>query len=105
MHITSGPLFVAMWPLFSSQPYARYCAALICVLNALRYAGTHHPPWLPELAGTGARDATDYWGGCSSQLSAAASSRRLAAIGTGVIEGPNTVRAVSRQNDRCASFE
>lgn len=28
--------------------------------------------------------------------------RRLAAIGTGIIEGPNTVRAVSRQNDRCS---
>ncbi len=38
MHITSGPLYVAMWPLFSSEPYARYCAAFICLLNALRCA-------------------------------------------------------------------
>ena len=36
VHMTSGPLYVAMWPLFSRAPAARYCAALICVINALR---------------------------------------------------------------------
>lgn len=36
VHMTSGPLYIAMWPLFSREPWARYCAAIICVFNALR---------------------------------------------------------------------
>mmetsp|Transcript_2143 Transcript_2143/g.6389 ORF Transcript_2143/g.6389 Transcript_2143/m.6389 type:complete len:231 (+) Transcript_2143:399-1091(+) len=61
VHITTGPLFVLTWPLFSSAPEARYYAAVIPVLQGIR----------------------------------------LALIGWGVIDSPNTVRAVSREGDRC----
>lgn len=36
VHTTAGPLFVATWPLFSMDPGARFCAAVIPALNALR---------------------------------------------------------------------
>ncbi|KAK9845538.1 hypothetical protein WJX84_000495 [Apatococcus fuscideae] len=36
VHISSGPLFVLTWPLFSADPSARLFATLIPVLNALR---------------------------------------------------------------------
>lgn len=36
VHITAGPLFVLMWPLFSWAPSARLYAAVIPALNSLR---------------------------------------------------------------------
>ena len=36
VHITAGPLFVLMWPLFSWAPNARLYAAVIPALNSLR---------------------------------------------------------------------
>lgn len=36
VHITTGPLFVLTWPLFSSAPEARYYAAVIPVLQGIR---------------------------------------------------------------------
>ncbi|KAL3159181.1 hypothetical protein ABBQ32_011165 [Trebouxia sp. C0010 RCD-2024] len=38
VHITSGPLFVLTWPLFSAGSNARYFAAVVPLLNALRLA-------------------------------------------------------------------
>lgn len=42
MHILAGPLFLICWPLFSSEPYAQYLAALVPSLNGIRLilAGT-----------------------------------------------------------------
>ncbi|DBA89753.1 hypothetical protein WJX79_005677 [Trebouxia sp. C0005] len=36
VHITSGPLFVLTWPFFSAGSTARYFAAVVPLLNALR---------------------------------------------------------------------
>ncbi|KAK9827459.1 hypothetical protein WJX74_003520 [Apatococcus lobatus] len=36
VHISSGPLFILTWPLFSADPAARLYATLIPILNALR---------------------------------------------------------------------
>lgn len=36
VHITSGPLFVLTWPFFSAGSTARYYAAVVPLLNALR---------------------------------------------------------------------
>lgn len=60
VHLSAGPLFVLSWVLFSPEPYARYLAALVPCMQALR----------------------------------------LIAVGTGWLDSPNTVRAVSRSGDR-----
>ncbi len=60
VHLSAGPLFMLSWVLFSPEPYARYLAALVPCLQALR----------------------------------------LIAVGTGWLDSPNTVRAVSRGGDR-----
>lgn len=60
VHLSAGPLFILSWVLFSPEPYARYLAALVPCMQALR----------------------------------------LIAVGTGWLESPNTVRAVSRSGDR-----
>lgn len=60
VHLSAGPLFILSWVLFSPDPYARYMAALVPCMQALR----------------------------------------LIAVGTGWLDSPNTVRAVSRSGDR-----
>ena len=36
VHITTGPLFILTWPLFSNAPSSRYWAAAIPILNGVR---------------------------------------------------------------------
>lgn len=38
VHMTTGPLFVLTWPLFSAGPSARWCAASVPFLNGVRLA-------------------------------------------------------------------
>lgn len=38
MHISTGPVFVACWPLFSDEPTARYFAAVIPLAVTLQFA-------------------------------------------------------------------
>ncbi|CAL8466032.1 g5568 [Coccomyxa elongata] len=60
VHILAGPGFALCWPLFSTEPNARYFAAIVPFLNLLR----------------------------------------VVALGTGVIDDPKTVNAMSREGDR-----
>lgn len=97
VHITAGPLFVLMWPLFSWAPSARIYAAIIPALNSLRCRAGVSPD-LP-LATRQCRMAL-----CQVTMTYARPQNcicRLILIGFGIIHSENTVRAVSREGDRC----